>query len=314
MKIAPVIFGISTLKLTSDEIRLFTEVQPIGFIIFSRNIEDKIQLRQLTDSMKKICKGYNPLILVDQEGGRVARLREPNWQNFPAAKYYADMADEDIELAVTQAYEGSAKIADDLKQVGINVNCAPMCDILYSTSHNIIGDRAYGKNAQQVATLARAVANGLLDNNILPIIKHIPGHGRALVDSHENLPIIDASIDELQNDFEPFKLLSDLPLAMTAHIIYQNIDADNPATLSPKVINVIRTEIGFNGIILTDDLCMKALKDILPIEQLAIQSLEAGCDIVLHCNGDFSEIEKISNILQKNNLLFDANKLDILVV
>jgi beta-N-acetylhexosaminidase len=297
MGVIPAIFGVETTHLTPSETALFERVQPLGFIIFSRNIETPAQVTDLVAEMKGLCRGYTPLVLIDQEGGRVARLRSPHWQTPPAPKYYADMvATYGLEAATKAAYDGSAQIAQTLVDLGINVNCTPMCDVLFSDSHDIIGDRAYGGEPAQIIALGRAVAQGLLDNGVLPVLKHIPGHGRANVDSHEDLPIVTASINELQVDFAPFKALADLPLAMTAHILYQAIDANKPATLSKKVIDLIRNEIGFGGLIMTDDLCMKALN--APVSQLALDSLQAGCDIVLHCNGAFDEIASICNDLK----------------
>ena len=297
MAIIPAIFGVESTHLTPSEISLFEQAQPLGFIIFSRNIETPAQVKDLVAEMKGLCRGYTPLVLIDQEGGRVARLRSPHWQTPPAPKYYADMvATDGLEAATKAAYDGSAQIAQTLVALGINVNCTPMCDVLFSDSHDIIGDRAYGGEPAQIIALGRAVAQGLLDNGVLPVLKHIPGHGRANVDSHEDLPIVTASINELQVDFAPFKALADLPLAMTAHILYQAIDANKPATLSKKVIDLIRNEIGFSGLIMTDDLCMKALN--APVSQLALDSLQAGCDIVLHCNGAFDEVASICNALQ----------------
>jgi beta-N-acetylhexosaminidase len=293
MQLLPAIFGVSGLELTESEIELFNQYPPVGFILFARNIEDPAQVKRLTAQMRGLFSDYNPLILIDQEGGRVARLREPHWESPPAPQTYADMvAEYGIEIAKQSAYLGSAKIAGILNELGINVNCTPMCDVRFADSHNIIGDRAYGNTTDQIIALSREVANGLLDNGILPVIKHIPGHGRALVDSHESLPIVSATIEDLQIDFAPFKALADLPFAMTAHILYEAIDAANPATLSLKAVQLIRDEINFHGLIMSDDLCMKALN--AEPDALAIDALQAGCDIVLHCNGELSEIQSIS--------------------
>jgi beta-N-acetylhexosaminidase len=209
---------------------------------------------------------------------------------------YADMvAAQGLEAACDAAYSGAQEIARTLLAHGITVNCAPMCDVRFEGSHAIIGDRAYGAESAQVIALARAVANGLLDGGVLPVIKHIPGHGRALVDSHETLPIVAATRAELEEDFAPFAALAYLPLAMTAHILYTAIDPDLPATLSPKVLRVIREEIGFTNLIMSDDLCMKALRG--APSALARQTLNAGCDLVLHCNGDFDAMQEICDAL-----------------
>jgi beta-N-acetylhexosaminidase len=308
MQLQPTIFGVSGLELNEAEIALFKQYPPLGFILFARNIENPTQVKALTAQMRGLFTDYQPLILIDQEGGRVARLREPHFETPPAPQIYADMvAQNGIEIAGKAAYEGSSKIAKTLTELGINVNCTPMCDVRFPDSHNIIGDRAYGTEPNQIIALSRSTANGLLDNNVLPIIKHIPGHGRALVDSHESLPIVKATMAELQIDFAPFKALNDLPFAMTAHILYEAIDAQNPATLSAKAINLIRTEIGFSGLIMSDDLCMKALGG--TPDELAIKTLGAGCDIVLHCNGEFEEIQAICKALDKN-YAFDKEKIN----
>jgi beta-N-acetylhexosaminidase len=293
----PVIFGVESTALSAEEIALFTDTRPLGYIFFSRNIDSPAQLTELVAHLRGLHADYSPLMLIDQEGGRVARLRAPHWQTPPCADHYAQIvASEGLEAAQHAAYEGSAAIAHTLTRLGINVNCAPMCDVRFADSHDIIGDRAYGTDPAQVIALAQAVAQGLLDNGVLPVIKHIPGHGRALVDSHESLPIVEASYEQLQVDFAPFKALAHLPLAMTAHIIYTALDADVPATLSPTVIRLIREEIGFKGLLMSDDLCMKALH--APMGVLAVDSLRAGCDAVLHCNGEFAQMQEIAQAVQ----------------
>lgn len=292
----PAIFGVETTALTVREFALFRKSRPVGYIIFTRNCETPEQLTDLVNSLLALHDDYTPLILIDQEGGRVARLKEPHWVTPPAPQCYADMADASIEDACNAAREGSAEIARALKAHGINVNCTPMCDVRFPNSHNIIGDRAYGCEPEQVTTLARAVANGLLDEGVLPIIKHIPGHGRATLDSHEALPVVDASLDELQTDFAPFRQLADLPMAMTAHIIYTALDAENPATLSPKVIDVIRNKIDFKNVLMSDDVCMKALSG--SMAEIARNTLDAGCDLVLHCNGEYDEMAEIVEAIE----------------
>jgi beta-N-acetylhexosaminidase len=292
----PAIFGLEGITLTVREAELFTAFPPAGYILFARNCETPTQLNALTASLKALHTSYTPLILIDQEGGRVARLKEPHWVTPPIPCTYADMAEDSLEAACHGAYVGALTIAKSLISHGINVNCAPMCDIRFPTSHNIIGDRAYGTEPVQVAALARSVAQGLMDGGVLPVIKHIPGHGRATVDSHEALPVVTARFAELQEDFSPFKALADLPLAMTAHILYTAIDPDLPATLSSRVIRVIREEIGFTNLLMSDDLCMKALKG--TPATLARQTLNAGCDLVLHCNGAFDAMEEITHALK----------------
>ncbi len=294
MQLLPAIFGLESTELTQAERALFSHYQPMGYILFARNCETPAQLTMLVAALKEL-HNYTPLILIDQEGGRVSRLRSPYWNTPPAPQTFADMAAIDMDAACKAAYNNSAEIARSLTHHGINVNCAPMCDLRFTHSHNIIGDRAYGTEAPQVATLARSVAQGLIDHGVLPIIKHLPGHGRATVDSHESLPIVEASIDELHEDAVPFSALRDLPLGMTAHILYTALDSTLPATLSPTVIRYIREEIGFENLLMSDDLCMQALQG-SPAE-LAKQTLEAGCDIVLHCNGKYNEMETICDAI-----------------
>ena len=296
VQLIPAIFGLEGTTLTLAERELFRAFPPAGYILFARNCETPAQLIALTGSLRTLATDYEPLILIDQEGGRVARLKEPHWVTPPAPQIYADMAETSLEAACHAAYEGSLVIAQNLRAHSITVNCAPMCDIRFPTSHNIIGDRAYGTEPLQVAALARSVATGLMDGGVLPVIKHIPGHGRAEVDSHDSLPIVTAGLAELQEDFAPFKALADLPFAMTAHILYTAIDTQLPATLSPKVIRIIREEIGFTNLLMSDDLCMKALHG--TPAALARQTLNAGCDLVLHCNGEFEAMESIARALQ----------------
>ena len=223
----------------------------------------------------------------------MARLGPPHWRKYPAAKRYAELLAVDAQAATRGAYLHARLIASDLHALGITVDCAPVADVPVAGSHDIIGDRAYGTNPQHVATLARAAADGLMDGAVIPVVKHIPGHGRALVDSHEDLPVVSADLKELEaNDFEAFRLLADLPMAMTAHVVYEALDVAKPATLSRTVIEVIRKRIGFDGLLMSDDLSMKALKgDFAALTQGA---LDAGCDVVLHCNGKMAEMEPIA--------------------
>lgn len=290
--ILPVILGISGTDLTEPEISLFRRARPAGYILFARNCQTPEQLKALTASMKALHGDYEPLILIDQEGGRVARLRSPQWWSPPAAQQFADQTDRDgLGPACEAARQTNRAIASTLREMGITVNCTPMCDIRYTHSHDIIGDRAYGQTPEQVTALAEVVADAHLQEGVLPVIKHIPGHGRAVVDSHEALPVVDASLSELEQDFAPFQALHHLPLAMTAHICYAALDPALPATLSPKVIRFIRNHIGFTHVLLSDDLCMKALNG--SPEELALASLKAGCDLVLHCNGNLAEMTQI---------------------
>lgn len=290
----PVIFGFASTVLTNEEKDFFKESGPIGFIIFARNIENKKQLKNLTDSLRELMGG-EVLILIDQEGGRVARLNANNkeWNQYPAAAHFGEIYKSgDKERAKRECFENYEKIALDLNEVGINVNCAPLLDILNPQTHQIIGNRAYGEEPQQIYELANEVCKSFIKNNIYPVIKHIPGHGRATLDSHEALPVIDASLEELEkSDFVPFYHLRDTKFAMTAHILYSKIDAEFPATISKKVINLIRNKIGFDNILMSDDLSMKALKGTMGYRTQ--KTIEAGCDLVLHCNGEMKEMQEI---------------------
>ena len=289
----PVIFGLKSLELNQEEINFFKKVMPVGFILFARNIKDKKQVKNLTDSLKEIC-GENIFILIDQEGGRVQRMTEPNWKKYPSGEYFANLYLEDPDLARKKCYENFTELTNDLKEVGINTNCTPILDINFKDTHEIIKSRAFGTNPEKIADLGKVIAKTHLDNGLFPIIKHIPGHGRSLADSHLELPVIDVSLEELQKtDFIPFKELSDIKFAMTAHILYSQIDDQNPATMSKKMIDIIRNDIGFKNIIMTDDLSMKALQG--SFTEKTEKSLIAGCDLILHCNGDIKEMIEINN-------------------
>jgi len=291
----PVIYGVSGTVLTDEEKYFFSKNGALGFIVFARNIQDKAQLKSLTDSLREVMEG-EVLILVDQEGGRVARMKEPHWKKYPAGQYFADLYQTNQEAAREALFKNFQEIGRDLAEVGINVDCAPVLDILTEKTHQVIGDRAYGKNAGQVADLARKVCEGLLSQNIYPVIKHIPGHGRGTSDSHLELPVVDCSLEELRaTDFLPFKDLRDQKFAMTAHILYSAIDKINCATVSPTAIKLIREEIGFENILMSDDVSMKALKGNFAEKSDAI--LKAGCDLVLHCNGKMEEMTEINSVL-----------------
>jgi beta-N-acetylhexosaminidase len=240
------------------------------------------------------------LILIDQEGGRVARLKPPIWKSYPNGQYFAEIYDKDKQLACKLLKQNFAEIADELVEVGINVDCAPVLDILSEKTHQVIGDRAYGNNPTQVAQLGRSVCEGLLSKGVFPVIKHIPGHGRGASDSHLELPIVSASLEELRAlDFAPFKELNDQKFAMTAHILYEAIDKNNCATISSSAIKIIRQEIGFKNILMSDDISMKALKQTFSNRTKMI--LEAGCDLVLHCNGEMQEMQEINSALNQIN-------------
>ena len=298
----PVIYGLKGTSLNDDEKYFFSKNSCIGFILFSRNIVDKIQLKQLTDSLRELMEG-EVLILIDQEGGRVARLAPPVWNSYPAGKFFADLYQQNPQNAKQKLFENYTQIARDLVEVGINIDCAPVLDVLNPKTHKVIGDRAFGDNPKQVADLAIEVCNGLLSCGVYPVIKHIPGHGRGACDSHLELPIVDATLNELREiDFAPFKALNSQKFAMTAHILYNAIDKNNCATISKYAIDLIRHEIGFENILMSDDISMKALTQSFAVKTKAI--LEAGCDLVLHCNGDMNEMIEINSALPNFNEKF----------
>lgn len=290
------IFGLSGPELTLDEAAFFRDANPWGFILFARNVVDPGQLRRLTGDLRESV-GRDTPILVDQEGGRVQRLRPPHWRGWrDVAKLFDGAEDEESEARALEALRLRYRIiADELHAVGIDVNCAPLLDIPAEGSHEIIGSRALGRGPDQVMRRGRVVCEALLSGGVLPVIKHLPGHGRADADSHLSLPRISTPREELdRTDFVPFRALADQALGMTAHIIFDAIDPDHPATLSPAAIDIIRHEIGFDGLLMTDDLSMQALSG--PMERRAGAALAAGCDLVLHCNGNRAEMEAIAGI------------------
>ncbi len=285
-----VVLGCSGERLTASERGFFAAADPVGFILFRRNCSSPGQVRDLVGSLRG-CVGRNDApVLIDQEGGPVARLRPPHWRCYPSAARVAALPD---PAAETAARLGARLIADDLAQLGITVDCLPVLDLPVSGADPAIGDRAYGSNPERVARLAGAVCVGLLDGAVLPVLKHLPGHGRARVDSHYACPLVETSCEELANtDFASFRALAAMPWAMTAHIVYSAIDPRAPATLSSRVIaEVIRGEIGFDGVLVSDDLSMRALGG--GLGERTRQALAAGCDLALHCNGDPGEMEEV---------------------
>lgn len=281
------ILGVSGTELTSDEVALFKTARPFGFILFSRNVHAADQVRALCDDLRA-ATGHDAPILIDQEGGRVQRLRAPVWREWLPPLEQVELAGDDAEEAMYARYR---IIAHELCELGIDANCAPLLDIAGHHTHPFLKNRCYGHEPEKVADIGRAVANALLDGGVLPVVKHIPGHGRAVVDSHLDLPVVDVGLETLsETDFRPFVALNDLPMAMTAHLVYEACDA-RPATTSPEMIDLIRERIGFDGLIMTDDLSMKALKG--DLADLSRQSISAGCDVILHCNGTFDEMTSI---------------------
>jgi len=289
MGLSAAIFGMQGTGLTEQEIDFFKRVKPYGYILFARNCESPEQIKKLVGELKEVSGRDILPILIDQEGGRVARLKPPHFPAFPAAGKFANIAVSDIEAAKKAVYENARLIAHELNELGITVNCGPLADLPVEGAHDIIGDRAFGKEVWQVSQLAESFAQGLADGGVVSVLKHIPGHGRAFADSHLELPVVDTPLEILrQSDFLPFKALSHLPMAMTAHVLYTAIDPENMATVSKAANSIIRDEIGFDGLLMSDDLSMKAMHG--DFTQRTRDVLSAGCDIVLHCNGDMSEM------------------------
>lgn len=294
------IFSLAGATLNADEKSLFKQANPLGFILFARNVENPDQLRALCDSLKDTL-GRDCPIMIDQEGGRVARLRPPLWHGYPAARSFGAMAASDKNRAVDELQMRTKSIAKELRQGGLNVNCDPVLDVLRPETHDVIGDRAYSEDPHLVAALGLEVCRTYLASGITPIIKHIPGHGRARADSHLELPVVAASLEEMRDlDFIPFAHVarSDLGAkvwAMSAHILYSALDTDFPLTLSESAIkNIIRTEIGFDGILISDDVSMKALDPYGSLAQRCADSLKAGCDLALYCAGVLEEMDAIA--------------------
>lgn len=288
-----IILGCSGTQLTADERAFFRDADPLGFILFARNIETPEQARRLTDDLRSAVGRAEAPVLIDQEGGRVARLKPPHWRKAPPARLLGELYERDPERGLEATLLNSRLLAADVSSIGCDVDCLPVLDIAFPETHTVIGDRAYAAAPESVAALGRAAAEGLLAEGVMPVIKHIPGHGRATVDSHHSLPRVDASRDVLERaDFLPFKLLSDLPWAMTAHVLYSAIDAAAALTVSARgVQEVVRGHIGFDGLLLSDDLSMQALGG--DLGERAARALEAGCDIALHCNGQSEEMQAV---------------------
>lgn len=298
--IKSVIFGVKGTVLSQQEKDFFSKINPLGFIIFARNVDNPDQLKLLIKELKKCTPRKKTLILIDQEGGRVQRMTSPHWKKYPPQEPLGDLYESNPEQAKTKAFDIAGEIAKDLTDVGINVNCLPLLDVPIDGSDKIIGDRAFSTNPDVVSVLGECQANGLLSQKVLPVIKHIPGHGRATCDSHLDLPIVDTDLEELKgSDFKPFVFNNKYPLAMTAHIIFNAIDEKNTITQSKKGISFIRDYIGFKGLIMTDDLSMKALKG--NCAHKTKLCLEAGCDVVLHCNGEMSEMIEVATEIKPLN-------------
>src|ERR1051325_7242717 len=282
------------LLLSAEERAFFRDADPWGFIIFRRNVETPDQLRALTESMRESVARDAP-ILVDQEGGRVQRLSPPHWPKYPAGAHYGALYDTDHEEGLRAAWLGARLIAHDLRAVGIDVDCLPLADVPVNEADPVIGNRAYGTTPAKVAAIAAAVAEGLIAGGVLPVLKHIPGHGRATADSHHALPVVATDAKTLQStDFAAFRELAKLPLGMTAHVVFTAIDPVAPATTSVTMVRqVIRRDIGFDGLLMSDDISTNALSGTLA--ERARATLAAGCDVVLHCNGSFQERRAVAD-------------------
>jgi beta-N-acetylhexosaminidase len=288
------IFGCAGTSLSADERAFFRDADPLGFILFARNIEAPDQARRLTEDLRSCLARAETPILIDQEGGRVARLRPPHWRKAPPARLLGELYARDPERGLEATRLNSRLLAADVASIGCDVDCLPVLDIAFPETHAVIGDRAYAGQPEPVAALGRAAAEGLLAEGVMPVIKHIPGHGRATVDSHNTLPRVSVPRDTLERtDFVPFKFLADLPWAMTAHVLYEAIDPTSALTVSAVGVNdIVREHIGFDGLLLSDDLSMQALGGTLG--ERAARALAAGCDIALHCNGRMEEMREVA--------------------
>jgi beta-N-acetylhexosaminidase len=289
-----VVFGCAGATLSADERRFLGAADPLGFILFERNCADPEQVRALVAALREAVGREDAPVLIDQEGGRVSRLKPPRWRPSPAPARFGELALHDREAALEAARLNARLIAHDLGALGIDVDCAPVADVPSPEGHDVIGDRALARDPVAVAALAGAVCEGLLAGGVLPVIKHLPGHGRASVDSHHELPRVATSREQLRAvDFVPFQALAQMPWAMTAHVVYSAIDPEWPATQSPRVIaEVIRGEIGFDGVLVSDDLSMEALSG--GLGERAARALAAGCDLALHCSGDLAEMATVA--------------------
>jgi len=288
------IYGCAGLSLSTDERDFFRAVQPWGFIVFARNIADPDQLRALVQSLRETVDDETAPVLIDQEGGRVARLKPPHWKERPAAGRFGALYTSDRDAAREAVYLNARLIAHDLREVGINVDCLPVLDVPVDGADAIIGDRAFARDPATIIDLGRAAIEGLIEGGVLPVMKHIPGHGRATADSHLALPRVATGPEELSaTDFVTFRSLNHCPMAMTAHVVYDAIDAQRPATTSPKVIrDVIRGQMSFDGLLMSDDVSMNALSGPLSVRTKA--ALFAGCDVVLHCTGKLEEMREVA--------------------
>jgi beta-N-acetylhexosaminidase len=288
------ITGLAGTAISPEEREFLTETQPWGLILFKRNIDTGAQVFALVTSFREIVGRPNAPVLIDQEGGRVQRMVPPHWPVYPPAAAYGRLYDRDPGKGLAAARLGARLIAEDLNKAGITVDCLPVADVPVQGADAVIGDRAYGETPDKVAALAAAAAAGLAEGGVLPVLKHIPGHGRATADSHAALPVVNAPRADLEaNDFAAFRPLTHLPLAMTAHVVFTAIDPVSPATTSAKIIqDVIRDWIGFQGLLMSDDISMGALSG--TVAERSRAAIAAGCDVVLHCNGKLEEMREVA--------------------
>jgi beta-N-acetylhexosaminidase len=288
------IYGLAGARLSADERAFFRDADPAGYILFRRNCIDRAQLRALTDELRSLSGREDLPILIDQEGGRVARLGQPEWPAFPAGARFAELYAKAPMSAIEAARANAQAIALVLAEVGVNVDCLPVLDVRQEGATDIIGDRALGSEPMQVAALGRAMLDGLAAGGAVGVVKHMPGHGRARVDSHKELPVVDAPEEALETDLRPFRTLRHAPMGMVAHIVFTAWDSENPSSLSPFVIGeVIRARIGFDGFLMTDDLCMHALSG--DFAERTERALAAGCDAVLPCSGVMEEMMAVAS-------------------
>jgi beta-N-acetylhexosaminidase len=294
MSMRAFITGVLGPELSADERVFIRSERPWGFILFKRNVDTPQQVARLVQELRDAADRPDAPVLIDQEGGRVQRLRPPHWPDYPAGRIFSRLYDIDPALGLSAARLSARLIAADLAELGISVDCLPLADVPVTGADDVIGDRAYGTEPGKVSLIARAVTEGLEQGGILPVLKHIPGHGRATADSHHRLPTVDTPEAELErSDFASFRPLADLPMAMTAHVVFSALDPAHPATTSATIIErVIRSGIGFQGLLMSDDVSMNALAGSLAERTRAI--VTAGCDMVLHCNGKFDEMREVA--------------------
>ena len=286
----PLILGLAGPALSDAERGFFREVAPAGYILFRRNVIDRDQLRALTDELRAVAGRDDVPILIDQEGGRVARMQPPEWPAFPAGAAFDRLYEIAPASAIEALRHNAQALAVMLREVGVNVDCLPLLDVRQPGAHDIIGDRALGSEPLRVAALGRATLDGLRTGGVVGVVKHVPGHGRAMADSHVELPVVEADAATLESDLFPFERLNDAPMAMTAHVVYSTWDAERCASLSPTVIGkIVRGRIGFDGLLMSDDLGMAALTG--GYDERAAGVIAAGCDVALHCSGDMAEMQ-----------------------